>query len=57
VDGLNEAIAFANGEDTGARVQVIEIPVIDVAQIRAQTGLPQGQFAKSIGVAKGTLLN
>jgi putative transcriptional regulator len=57
VDGLNEAIAFANGEDTGARVHVIEIPVIDVAQIRAQTGLSQSQFAKSIGVAKGTLLN
>jgi putative transcriptional regulator len=57
VDGFNEAIAFANGEDTGARVHVIEIPVIDVAQIRAQTGLSQSQFAKSIGVAKGTLLN
>jgi putative transcriptional regulator len=57
VEGLNEAIAFANGEDTGARVHTIEIPVIDVAQIRAQTGLSQSQFAKSIGVAKGTLLN
>jgi putative transcriptional regulator len=57
VDGLSEAIAFANGEDTGARVHVIEIPLIDVAQIRAQTGLSQSQFAKSIGVAKGTLLN
>jgi putative transcriptional regulator len=57
VEGLNEAIAFANGEDTGARVHTIEIPVIDVAQIRAQTGLSQSQFATSIGVAKGTLLN
>lgn len=57
VEGLNEAIAFAGGKDTGARVHAIEIPVIDVAQIRAQTGLSQSQFAKSIGVAKGTLLN
>ena len=57
VEGLNEAIAFAQGEDTGARVHVIEVPVIDVAKIRAQTGLSQSQFAKSIGVAKGTLLN
>lgn len=55
--GLNEAIAFAKGEATGARVHVIEVPVIDVAKIRAQTGLSQSQFAKSIGVAKGTLLN
>lgn len=57
VEGLNEAIAFAKGEDTGARVHVFAVPVIDVAAIRAQTGLSQSQFAKSIGVAKGTLLN
>lgn len=57
VEGLSEAIAFANGKDTGARVHKIEVPVIDVAKIRAQTGLSQSQFAKSIGVAKGTLLN
>ena len=57
VEGLNEAIAFASGKDTGARVHKIEVPVIDVAKIRAQTGLSQSQFAKSIGVAKGTLLN
>ena len=56
VEGLNEAIAFAGGKDTGARVHIIEVPVIDVAQIRARTGLSQSQFAKSIGVAKGTCL-
>ena len=57
VEGLGEAIAFANGKDTGARVHVIKVPTIDVARIRAQTGLSQSQFARSIGVAKGTLLN
>lgn len=57
MEGLNEAMAFAKGEDTGARVHVVQVPVIDVAKIRAQTGLSQSQFAKSIGVAKGTLLN
>ena len=30
---------------------------MDVAAIRASTGLSQGAFARSIGVAKGTLLN
>jgi len=29
----------------------------DVAAIRTSTGLSQGAFARSIGVAKGTLLN
>ena len=57
VEGLNEALAFARGETTGAVVHHIEVPVVDVAAIRASTGLSQGAFARSIGVAKGTLLN
>lgn len=55
--GLDEALAFARGEATGAVVHTIAVPAIDVAKVRAQTGLSQAQFAKSIGVAKGTLLN
>ena len=57
VEGLNEAIAFAKGRDTGAQVHQIAVPVVDVAEIRARTGLSQSAFARSIGVAKGTLLN
>ena len=57
VEGLNEAIAFAQGQDTGAVVHRIAVPQVDVAGIRARTGLSQSAFAKSIGVAKGTLLN
>ena len=55
--GLEEALAFAHGEDTGAVVHQVAVPEVDVAAIRASTGLSQGAFAKSIGVAKGTLLN
>ena len=57
VEGLNEAIAFARGQNTGARVHRVAVPMVDVAQIRAATGLSQSAFARSIGVAKGTLLN
>jgi putative transcriptional regulator len=57
MEGLHEAIAFSEGKDTGAVVHQIEVPSVDVAAIRATTGLSQSQFAKSIGVAKGTLLN
>ena len=57
MSGLNEALAYSRGEQTGAVVHRIEVPQVDVAAIRAQTGLSQGAFAKSIGVAKGTLLN
>lgn len=55
--GLTEAIAHAEGKPTGARVHHIEVPEVDVAAIRARTGLSQIDFARSIGVAKGTLLN
>lgn len=57
IEGLNEALAFARGEKTGAIVHRVEVPDVDVAAIRASTGLSQGAFARSIGVAKGTLLN
>lgn len=55
--GLNEALAFARGDATGAKVHHVAVPEVDVAAIRASTGLSQGAFARSIGVAKGTLLN
>jgi putative transcriptional regulator len=55
--GLREAIAYAEGKETGAIVRRIEVPAVDVAAIRARTGLSQAAFARSIGVAKGTLLN
>lgn len=55
--GLNEALEFAQGNETDARVHKVAVPIVDVAAIRASTGLSQGAFARSIGVAKGTLLN
>jgi len=57
IQGLNEAVAFAQGKDVGARVHQVDVPSVDVAAIRARTGLSQSAFARSIGVAKGTLLN
>jgi len=60
--GLAEALDFARDGQSGAQVRqvdvpVVDVPVVDVAAIRASTGLSQGAFARSIGVAKGTLLN
>ncbi len=57
MEGLNEALAIAGGKKTGAVIHQIEVPEVNVAEIRAKTGLSQSAFAKSIGVAKGTLLN
>ena len=55
--GLEEALAYTKGETVGAKVHAVELQEVDVAGIRHQTGLSQIEFARSIGVAKGTLLN
>lgn len=55
--GLEEALAFAAGQQAGAKVHDVAVASVDVARIRQKTGLSQSEFAKSIGVAKGTLLN
>ena len=53
--GLQEALTHAKGHKTGARVYHIEVPEPDVAAIRERSGLSQAEFARSIGVAVGTL--
>ena len=55
--GLEEALSYVDGNSSGARAHKIEVPTVDVAAIRKGTGLSQSEFARSIGVAKGTLLN
>lgn len=57
MQGLTEAFAFTQGKDVGATIHQVEVPTVDVALIRARTGLSQADFSRSIGVAKGTLLN
>lgn len=55
--GLTEALDYAQGKPSDAVTHEVTVPDVDVAAIRARTGLSQAQFARSIGVAKGTLLN
>jgi putative transcriptional regulator len=54
--GLEEAIAHAQTRKT-LTIHEIDVPAPDVSDIRARTGLSQAEFARSIGVKKGTLLN
>lgn len=55
--GLAEAEAYLKGQTEGAITHHIDVPTPDVRAIRARTGLSQAEFARSIGVSKGTLLN
>ena len=55
--GLEEALAFADGNMTAAKVHEVSVVDVDVAEVRQRTGLSQAEFARCIGVAKGTLLD
>lgn len=48
--GLEEALEYAKGKDTGALVHTVSVPDgIDVKAIRRSSGLSQSQFAKLYG--------
>jgi putative transcriptional regulator len=53
--GLDETLASAKGDKTGARVHRIAVKTPDVVAIRKKSGLSQTQFARSIDVPLGTL--
>lgn len=53
--GLIEARNYSRGKKVAARIHEVRVETPDVAAIRAKTGLSQTAFAKSIGVAVGTL--
>lgn len=53
--GLEDAIAYANGDETRATIRTIELPAPNVSAIRRKTGLTQKEFAQWINVKLGTL--
>jgi putative transcriptional regulator len=55
LDGLEEALRFTRGEDTGARVW--QVPLLDVVEVRGKTGLSQEEFARRFRINLGTLRN
>ena len=57
VESLREAAAFMDGDKSAGRVLFPKAPVIDVAAVRAKTGLSQNEFARKFLLAPGTLRN
>lgn len=53
--GLEDAIDFANGDESKALIHKIDVPLHDVATIRKKSGLTQIMFAMNIGVSVATL--
>ncbi|WP_321478245.1 helix-turn-helix domain-containing protein [uncultured Paludibaculum sp.] len=57
IAGLEEAIAWSRGENTEARVTLIQVPEVDVRAVRRKMGLSQTQFATKFGFPPATLRN
>jgi putative transcriptional regulator len=54
---LNVTVTFLEADNSSARRHHGNIPSVDVTAIRQRTGLSQSDFAASIGVPEGTLVN
>lgn len=62
IEGMEEAIAWSKGDDIPVRVSHVEVPGIqmpdiDVPQVRQRMGLSQTQFATKFGFPPATLRN
>lgn len=57
LDGLKVTVTYVGSGNSSGRKPRIKVPPVNVAALRAKTGLSQFEFAQSIGVPKGTLLN
>ena len=57
VEGLEQAVAWTRGEDDRARVTLVQVPEIDVREVRQTMGLSQAQFATKFGFPSATLRN
>ena len=57
IEGLEQAIAWTRGENVRARVTLVQVPEIDVRNVRTKMGLSQAQFATKFGFPPATLRN
>lgn len=57
LNGLKVTVTYVGSDNKSGRKPRVKVPPVNVATLRAKTGLSQFEFAQSIGVAKGTLLN
>lgn len=57
IEGLEQAVAWSRGEDVRARVTLIQVPEVDVRDVRRKMGLSQSQFATKFGFPPATLRN
>ncbi len=57
IEGLEQAVAWTRGENDRVRVTLVQVPDVDVREVRQKMGLSQAQFATKFGFPPATLRN
>ena len=57
IEGLEQAVAWTRGDNDQAQVTLVEVPEVDVREVRTRMGLSQSQFATKFGLPPATLRN
>ena len=57
IEGLEQAVAWTRGENDSVRVTLVQVPDVNVRNVRLKMGLSQAQFATKFGFQPATLKN
>ena len=55
MDGLTDALAYAEGDESRGKAHKVEVPAIDVRAARKKLGLSQDKFAETFKISPSTL--
>lgn len=57
IESMRQAVDWVEGKDVAVRTSAVEVPVVDVRQVRRRLGLSQTAFAAKFGFQAATLRN
>lgn len=57
VVSLDEAIAWARGDDVPVRITAVQVPIVNVRDVRRRLSLSQTEFATRFGFARASIRN
>ena len=55
--GLNDALAYADGDASRGAAQTVKVADVDITQLREKLGLSQDRFAALFGLSPRTVRN
>lgn len=55
MDGLTDALAYAEGDKSRGKTHVVKVPAVDVKAARTKLGLSQVKFAATFKISSSTL--